>query len=106
MEEYIEKQKILNFCKSVVDKEFVGAFNAFAAYVNTLPTIKTKQIKYYDEDENVWKVGSVIVNDSEKPNNLSEFPTGSADTQTYITEDRDTQILDAWQVKHAQSGKE
>ena len=26
------------------------------------PTIKTKQIKYYDEDESVWKVGSVIVN--------------------------------------------
>lgn len=25
------------------------------------PTIKTKQIKYYDEDENVWKIGSVIV---------------------------------------------
>ena len=43
---------------------------------------------------------------SEKPNNLSEIPTGSDDTQTYITEDRDTRILDAWQVKHAQSGKE
>lgn len=25
------------------------------------PTIKTKQIKYYDEDENVWKTGEVIV---------------------------------------------
>ena len=27
------------------------------------PTIKTKQIKYYDDDENVWKVGSVIVDE-------------------------------------------
>ena len=45
-------------------------------------------------------------NSSEKPNNLSEIPTGSADTQTYITEDRDTQILDAWQVKQMQGGKE
>jgi hypothetical protein len=45
-------------------------------------------------------------NSSEKPNNLSEFPTGSADTQTYITEDRDTRILDAWQVKQMQGGKE
>lgn len=27
------------------------------------PTTKTKQIKYYDEDENVWKVGSVIVDE-------------------------------------------
>ena len=25
------------------------------------PTIETKQIKYYDDDESVWKVGSVIV---------------------------------------------
>lgn len=25
------------------------------------PTIKTKQIKYFDEDENVWKTGEVIV---------------------------------------------
>ena len=27
------------------------------------PTIKTKQIKYFDEDENVWKTGSVIVDE-------------------------------------------
>lgn len=27
------------------------------------PTVKTKQIKYFDEDENVWKVGSVIVDE-------------------------------------------
>ena len=26
-------------------------------------TIKTKQIKYYDDDEQVWKVGSVIVDE-------------------------------------------
>ena len=44
-------------------------------------------------------------NSSEKPNK-SDIPTGSADTQTYITEDRDTRILDAWQVKQMQDGKE
>ena len=27
------------------------------------PTIKTKQIKYYDEDEQVWKIGEVIVDE-------------------------------------------
>ena len=27
------------------------------------PTIKTKQVKYYDEDESVWKIGSVIVDE-------------------------------------------
>ena len=25
------------------------------------PTIKTKEIKYYDESENVWKIGRVII---------------------------------------------
>ena len=25
------------------------------------PTIKTKQIKYYDEEEKIWKIGEVIV---------------------------------------------
>lgn len=27
------------------------------------PTIKTKQIKYFDEDESVWKIGNVIVDE-------------------------------------------
>lgn len=29
--------------------------------VTYAPTIKTKQIKYFDEDEKVWKTGEVIV---------------------------------------------
>ncbi len=35
--------------------------------------------------------------------NSSEKPNNSNDTQTYITEDRDTRILDAWQVKQMQT---
>ena len=31
--------------------------------VMQLPIIKTKQVKYYDEDEQVWKAGSVIVDE-------------------------------------------
>ena len=31
--------------------------------IDEAPSIKTKQIKYYDEDENVWKVGEVIVDE-------------------------------------------
>lgn len=31
--------------------------------IDETPTIKTKQIKYYDEDENVWKTGSVVVDE-------------------------------------------
>ena len=26
--------------------------------IDTAPTIKTKQVKYFDEDEKVWKEGS------------------------------------------------
>ena len=26
-------------------------------------SIKTKQVKYFDEDEKVWKIGSVIVDE-------------------------------------------
>lgn len=29
------------------------------------PTIKTKEIKYYDESENVWKIGSVIIDETD-----------------------------------------
>ena len=31
--------------------------------INSTPTIKTKSVKYYDEDERVWKIGEVIVNE-------------------------------------------
>lgn len=31
--------------------------------IKNSPTIKTKQIKYFDEDEKVWKVGEVIVDE-------------------------------------------
>ena len=48
-------------------------YNATAlGYIDSAPTIKTKQIKYYDEDEKVWKIGEVIVSDSEKPNNSND----------------------------------
>lgn len=31
--------------------------------VKDAPTIKTKKVKYYDEQESVWKIGSVIVDE-------------------------------------------
>ena len=30
---------------------------------DALKELKTKQVKYFDEDENVWKVGEVIVDE-------------------------------------------
>jgi hypothetical protein len=58
---------------------FRQLLNDFYEVLDSAPTIKTKQVKYFDEDESVWKVGEVIVRDSEKPNNskVSEIPTGS-----------------------------
>ena len=29
--------------------------------IDDAPTIKTKDVKYFDEDEKVWKIGEVIV---------------------------------------------
>lgn len=31
--------------------------------IDKAPTIITKQIKYFDEEEKVWKIGSVIVDE-------------------------------------------
>ena len=29
-------------------------------YIDDAPTIATKQVKYFDEDEKVWKIGNII----------------------------------------------
>ncbi len=42
-------------------KEYLGS--TVHGLINSAPTIKTEQAKYFDEDENVWKVGSVIVDE-------------------------------------------
>ena len=31
--------------------------------IKNAPSIQTKQVKYFDEDEKVWKIGSVIVDE-------------------------------------------
>lgn len=35
--------------------------NTAIGMLNSVPTIRTKSVKYFDEDEKVWKVGEVIV---------------------------------------------
>ena len=77
MSRWIDANKLIEFINSkfVVSwkHDYDGGFkDACVEILNAIedaPTIETKQIKYYDEDENVWKIGSVIVNSSEKPNN-------------------------------------
>lgn len=36
-------------------------YKMFENAISDTPTIETKQIKYFDEDEKVWKIGEVIV---------------------------------------------
>ena len=36
---------------------------AMICYLQAMPGIKTKQIKYFDDEESVWKVGRVIVDE-------------------------------------------
>lgn len=40
------------------------AYSYVSTYqIDTAPTIETKQVKYFDEDEKVWKEGSVIIDE-------------------------------------------
>lgn len=42
---------------------FTYLLDDFYVAIDEASTIETKQIKYYDEDEKVWKIGSVIVDE-------------------------------------------
>lgn len=50
-------------------KKMCGCFidiieeNIAVQIVKASPSIETKQIKYFDEEEKVWKIGSVIVDE-------------------------------------------
>lgn len=36
-------------------------YKMFENCLDNAPPIETKQVKYFDDDENVWKIGEVIV---------------------------------------------
>ena len=58
MSEYIPKDKVLELWKYW---KFIEAYDKTAE----MPGIKTKRIKYYDDDEQVWKIGEVIVDEAD-----------------------------------------
>lgn len=41
------------------EETLVSVFDA----IEDAPSIKTKEVKYFDEDEKVWKIGSVIADE-------------------------------------------
>ena len=49
------------------DTEWSDYEDGFTAYSRTqiecAPSIETKRVKFYDEDENAWKTGEVIVDE-------------------------------------------
>ena len=72
-------------CDSCVNVTRYGCVSWNCEYINRDEAIKAWREKHETADRKTE-------NSSEKPNNC--------EPQTYITEDRDTQILDAWQVHH------
>ena len=62
--EYLKKVDLLS---AAVEVEYLGRprMMVSAAKIGMMPGVRTKQVKYYDEDENVWKVGEVIVDGSD-----------------------------------------
>lgn len=38
-------------------------YKLFENTINDVPAFTTKEIKYFDEDEKVWKIGSVIIDE-------------------------------------------
>ena len=59
----IDMEKVLSeLCLSHKDIIYIDK-NETAERIRKIQTIATKQIKYFDEDEKVWKIGSVIVDE-------------------------------------------
>ena len=59
----IDMEKVLSeLCLSHKDIIYIDK-NETAERIRKIPSIETKQIKYLDEDEKVWKIGSVIVDE-------------------------------------------
>ncbi len=59
----IDMEKVLSeLCLSHKDIIYIDK-NETAERIRKIPTIAIKQIKYFDEDEKVWKIGSVIVDE-------------------------------------------
>lgn len=60
MADYVKKVDLL---AAAVEVEYLGRprMMVSASKIGTMPGVATKQVKYFDEDECVWKIGEVIV---------------------------------------------
>jgi len=55
--------RIKPMCGAFLEGSFMIDYQRALSIIADTPTITTKQIKYYDEDEKVWKIGEVIVDE-------------------------------------------
>lgn len=55
--------KAMYDCISMDMDRSARILNSCINRISEAPTIPTKQVKYFDEDEKVWKIGSVIVDE-------------------------------------------
>ena len=61
MRDLIKRSDVIEALKPIAELLSCGLQSDIASALMGVPVIKTKQIKYYDEEENVWKIGSVII---------------------------------------------
>ena len=64
MSRYIDIEPIIAWCNDpeVCEPYGVNPVELEQKLLNA-PTIKTKYIKYFDEEDSVWKIGKVIVDE-------------------------------------------
>ena len=66
MSRYIEADALIESIKNTADlggwigEALYQIKQVAIKYIDSAPSIETKQIKYFDEDEKVWKIGNII----------------------------------------------
>ena len=61
MRDLIKRSDVIEALKPIAELLSYGLQSDIASALMGVPVMKTKRIKYFDEAEMVWKIGSVIV---------------------------------------------
>ena len=100
---YVEKDGEWNIFSTVVD-DFL--FDEFVCLDALKARLLYERFKELIEDMDSLLTDNPRVNVMTYSEAIKRKRTDTPQTGCYITEDRDTQVLDAWQVKQMQDGKE
>ena len=58
-------ERTRSYFEASIDAPFTTIYAVTTKQIENAPTIKTKEIKYFDEDEKIWKIGEVVVKEGE-----------------------------------------